>query len=450
MSDDWPTVPLGTLLTDIQPGFASGRHNSEGEGIPHFRPMNVSTEGRIERGVMKYVDPSVGRPDVRLAVGDILFNNTNSPELVGKTALFEGHDNPAFSNHMTRLRVDDSKLDAEYAALRLHHAWREGWFAAHCNNHVSQASVGRDVLKQFEIELPPLDVQRVIAALGAALDESKFSASTHLSTARTGIERFHQAVLAAAWSGRLTADWRHRHPGVARVAIGTPPNSNSKTRAALESFAHEHLSDLPETWQWAPLAAVSNSVLGKMLDRAKNRGELRPYLRNINVRWRGFDLNDVQQMRFEAGEEDRFGLLSGDVLVCEGGEPGRAAVWRAVDSDMRFQKALHRVRCDTALLPEWLVTVLQAHAASGKLTDYFTGSGIAHLTGISLARVPIPLPPVEEQAELISVVDRLLASAESIEDRLSTVEHKVGRSSQAVLAKAFRGDLAFSNTVRER
>ncbi len=214
MSDDWPTVPLGSLLTDIQPGFASGRHNSDGDGIPHFRPMNVSTEGRIERGVMKYVDPAAGRPDVRLSPGDILFNNTNSPELVGKTAIFEDEDSPAFSNHMTRLRVNDKRLDARYAALRLHQAWREGWFAAHCNNHVSQASVGRDVLKRFEIELPPLDAQRAIASLSAALDISRSSASDHLSAARTAIQRFRQAILAAACSGRLTTDWREQHPNV--------------------------------------------------------------------------------------------------------------------------------------------------------------------------------------------------------------------------------------------
>lgn len=136
---DWPTVELGTLLTDIQPGFASGRHNSDGCGIPHFRPMNVSTEGRIERSVMKYIDPSTGRPEIRLRRGDILFNNTNSAELVGKTALFDGEDSPAFSNHMTRLRVDETRLDACFTALMLHQAWREGWFAAHCNHHPASA-----------------------------------------------------------------------------------------------------------------------------------------------------------------------------------------------------------------------------------------------------------------------------------------------------------------------
>jgi len=75
------------------------------------------------------------------AQGDILFNNTNSPELVGKTSVFDEDEAPAFSNHMTRLRVDRTRLDARYAALRLHQAWRDGWFAEQCNNHVSEARI---------------------------------------------------------------------------------------------------------------------------------------------------------------------------------------------------------------------------------------------------------------------------------------------------------------------
>lgn len=196
---DWPVAPLGSLLTDIQPGFASGKHNLSGVGIPHFRPMNVSSEGRIDRAVLKFVDPTTGRPELRLRRGDVLFNNTNSPELVGKTALFDGDDMPAFSNHMTRLRVDPSCLDAGYLALRLHQAWREGWFAAHCNNHVSQASIGREVLRTFEIALPPLPLQRAIYELGMAVDDRRAAAVTRLQAARQALDRFRQAVLAMAY-----------------------------------------------------------------------------------------------------------------------------------------------------------------------------------------------------------------------------------------------------------
>jgi type I restriction enzyme S subunit len=189
------------------------------------------------------------------------------------------------------------------------------------------------------------------------------------------------------------------------------------------------------------MAAVSEGVRGKMLDRQRNTGELLPYLRNITVRWRSFDLTDVQLMRFEANEEERYGLRDGDVLVCEGGEPGRAAVWRGEPHGMRFQKALHRVRCNSSLLPDWLVNVLQANADSGLLSRYFTGSGIAHLTGVSLSRVPVPLPPIAEQQVLVERVEQLLAIADRIQSGVAVAENLTKRTSHAVLAKALRGGI---------
>lgn len=249
----WPRVPLGILLTDIQPGFASGKHNAVGNGIPHFRPMNVSIDGRIERTVLKYVDQDAGRPELRLRRGDVVFNNTNSPELVGKTALFEDDDAPAFSNHMTRLRSNAERLDPSYLALRLHQAWREGWFAAHCNNHVSQASIGRDVLRVFEIELPPVVVQRSIAALFHKMDASRASSISHLSVANRTIERFRQAVLAAACSGRLTADWRAVHNKVQIDALIRHIESERLQAAGRRAkpsapIAESNLPEIPDTW----------------------------------------------------------------------------------------------------------------------------------------------------------------------------------------------------------
>ena len=97
-------------------------------------------------------------------------------------------------------------------------------------------------------------------------------------------------------------------------------------------------------WEKVRLGDVTDSCLGKMLDQEKNRGELQPYLANINVRWGTFDLEDLPQMRFEAGEQERYGLKYGDLVICEGGEPGRCAIWKEQLPDMKIQKAIHRVR----------------------------------------------------------------------------------------------------------
>lgn len=101
LPDTWIVTTVGEAIPDIRNGFSSGKHNSEGEGIPHLRPMNIDREGKIVLFEVKYVSSTY---DLRALPGDVLFNNTNSPELVGKTAPLVDEGEWAFSNHMTRLR----------------------------------------------------------------------------------------------------------------------------------------------------------------------------------------------------------------------------------------------------------------------------------------------------------------------------------------------------------
>lgn len=408
MSGDWPTVALGTLLTDIQPGFASGRHNSEGEGIPHFRPMNVSTDGRIERAVMKYVDPSAGRPDIRLSSGDILFNNTNSPELVGKTALFDDDDSPAFSNHMTRLRVDGERLDAKYAALRLHQAWREGWFAAHCNNHVSQASIGRDVLKGFEIELPPLGVQCAIASLNDATDKSRSSASNHLSAAQIAIERFRLAVLAAAYREAAGDDESER-----RVTLADVVREPLKNGHSARPVAHE-----------TPFRVLTLT--------ATTSGH--------------FDGSHFKYTDESFPQDSPVWLRPGDIVIQRGNTAeyvGVPALYDGEPNAYLYPDLMIRARVREDIDPRFVWYMLLAPQARQYLRERATGSAgnMPKINQKVLNTVPVPLPDSETRSEIVSELDAALDLAAGIEGRLRSATTVVDRTSQAVLAKAFRGEL---------
>lgn len=97
-------------------------------------------------------------------------------------------------------------------------------------------------------------------------------------------------------------------------------------------------------WERVKLADVSDSCLGKMLDQRKNKGIYKPYLANVNVRWGAFDLDNLQEMKFEDDEDERYGIKYGDLIICEGGEPGRCAIWKEQLPNMKIQKALHRLR----------------------------------------------------------------------------------------------------------
>ena len=157
-------------------------------------------------------------------------------------------------------------------------------------------------------------------------------------------------------------------------------------------------------WPTQKLEAVADFCLGKMLDQKKNRGEPLPYLANANVRWGEFDLADLREMRFEQHELDRYGLKYGDIVMCEGGEPGRCAIWKEQRSSMMIQKALHRIRPHDCLRPEFLYYFFLHKGRTGHLASLFTGSTIKHLPREKLALVEVPVPPRSTQDQIASVL----------------------------------------------
>jgi len=157
-------------------------------------------------------------------------------------------------------------------------------------------------------------------------------------------------------------------------------------------------------WQWKAVSEIADHSLGKMLDKSKNRGEPRPYLRNLNVRWFDFDLSDLLQMRFLPEETERYTASKGDLLICEGGYPGRAAIWDQ-DYPVHFQKALHRVRFREPERARWMLYYLHSLDLAGTLKKHFNGAGIQHLTGEALARFTLPIPPLTEQQRIVGILD---------------------------------------------
>jgi type I restriction enzyme S subunit len=195
----------------------------------------------------------------------------------------------------------------------------------------------------------------------------------------------------------------------------------------------------PKNWPIVRFGQTSERRLGKMLDQKQQTGKhVRPYLRNANVQWFRFALDDVLAMDFDEQDRETFALRQGDLLICEGGEPGRAAVWRGEITECYYQKALHRIRPHEGVaVADYLAWLLWFLSKRGGLGDHVTAATIAHLTGEKLAVVPVPLPPFALQREFVNQlasIDRVegctKASIESHDDLFASIQQR-----------AFRGEL---------
>jgi type I restriction enzyme S subunit len=259
------------------------------------------------------------------------------------------------------------------------------------------------------------------------------------------LKRFRQAIIAAACSGALTMDWRKENSDlISEVNL----LSVNKTKTKRKEFDQPEYfigiwqdHEIPETWKWVLLSDVAESRLGKMLDKKKNTGHPTKYLRNVNVRWFSFELSDLLEIKASKDELQKLSLEKGDVLVCEGGEPGRAAVWNDDIKGIIYQKAIHRIRLKGNILPQWLVLNLKNDSNNKKIENLFTGTTIKHLTGQSIAKYPFSVPPLKEQNEIVRRVESLFALADQIEARYQNARNHVDHLAQSILAKAFRGEL---------
>jgi type I restriction enzyme M protein len=157
---------VGDIADEIKAGFASGQSSVDKIGVPHIRPMNITDKGQFTWDGLKQIAASeyVGKEDYALRSGDVLFNNTNSKELVGKTCLIEKDIYGGYSNHMTRIRVKPNLCVSNFLALLLQNAWQKGVFLELANRWVGQAGINATALAQYQIPLPPLEVQKEIVA----------------------------------------------------------------------------------------------------------------------------------------------------------------------------------------------------------------------------------------------------------------------------------------------
>lgn len=174
---------------------------------------------------------------------------------------------------------------------------------------------------------------------------------------------------------------------------------------------------IPEEWDVSAVGREFEIKLGKMIDAEKNVGTPKPYLGNRAVQWDRIDTSNLPTVRMSPGDIQRFRLQKGDLLVCEGGDVGRAAIWEGQLDECYYQKALHRLRPLRGFNSQVMAALLRQWSDKGQLTNYVTQTSIAHLPREKFMEVPMPVPPLPEQraiATALSDVDGLLGALDRL------------------------------------
>jgi type I restriction enzyme, S subunit len=211
------------------------------------------------------------------------------------------------------------------------------------------------------------------------------------------------------------------------------------------------VKDLPPGWVSRKLGEIAETRLGRMLSAGRETGEhAKPYLRNRDVQWGHINVNQLPVMDFGPREAARFLLQPGDVLVCEGGEVGRAAIWTGQLRECYYQKALHRIRVSQVLMPEFLRYLLEYYAGTRAFERFTSGSTIAHLPQEDLRRLPIPVPSIEEQKRIVAAVDEQLSRLDVGTVSLNRVRRNLARMSAAILERAVEFHPELTSRARDQ
>ncbi len=376
--------------------------------------MNIDREGKIDLSVTKFV--SAQRDHRRLAVGDVLFNNTNSPELVGKTAAVSVAGDFAFSNHMTRIRFADDVLP-KFGALQLHFLWMRGYFKYNCVKHVNQASVSSRALARGVpfVWAPTAAQERIVAEI-----EKQFSrldkAVANLKRVKANLKRQRSSALQRVTSGGIAAEG------------GAAPPSDKWRWLTIDELA----SPAPRSIQSGPF--------GSNLRHSEFQATGKLVIGIDNVRDGEFSLGSnhrISEAKFH--ELAKYAARPGDVLITVMATIGRVCVVPHDIEPAIITKHVYRITVnrDLAIADYVAVALRGSREVRAQLMDSVQGQTRPGLNGRLIKKIQVPVPPLDYQQRIVAEVDRRLSIVREVEAEVDANLMRAQALRRAVLAKAF-------------
>ena len=334
----------------------------------------------------------------------------------------------------------------------------------------AQSNISNGLVRETSIPIAPLNEQQRIVAKIEELFSDLDAGVAALKRAKANLKRYRASVLKAAVEGKLTAQWRAKHPAkepasalLARIlkerrlkweadqlakfaATKKEPPKNWRDKYVEPSPPDTNgLPELPERWCWASVEQLGDVQLGRQRS-PKNRSNEFPtkYIRAANLTENGLDLSDVMDMEFQPHELETYRLHPGDVLLSEAsGSPdqvGKPVVWNGEIEDCCFQNTVIRLR-PVGMPSDYALTVFRHYYRSKLFAKVSAGVGINHLSAGKFSALPFPLSPLIEQTQIVTEVDEHLSQIDAAETQIAHGLLRAARLRQSILKRAFEGKL---------
>jgi len=458
--DSWVALPLGEAIEPNRPRASPRDHAGEPfVGLEHVEAHTTQLLGTVPAETMKSSAVRFQRHDVLYARMRPYLNKVWCADrdglCSGEFIVFP--DTPAICGAFLRYRLNAQD------------------FVSFANRKTTgdRPRIDWGEIKSFPLLLPPrAEQERIIDRIDELFTDLDAGVAA-LARVKRNLARYRAAVLHAAVTGRLTADWRAEHgpadePGEALLARilterraqwerrtlakyeekGKPPPKNWKSRykEPAPPKIDDDLPTLPEGWCWATHDQIGDVQLGRQRSPKHHNGtHMRPYLRVANVYEDRIDTSDVLRMNFTPQEFETYALQWGDILLNEGQSKeliGRPAVYRDEVPGACFQNTLVRQRVILDEMADYAYTVIRTQYRAGRYRQIARiTTSIAHLGAERFAAVEFPLPPLAEQAAIVELVQEKFSQIDALEAEVEHGLKRAGRLRQAILKAAFEGRL---------
>ena len=477
LPNGWCTTSITEVILKMANG-TTAKQNKEGIGTPVTRIETIA-QGLINFDKVGFIDADAALVDkYSLQKGDILFSHINSDTHLGKTALYEEDRCLLHGMNLLLIRCNPTAVDYKFLHFLSIFYRTRGFFIEIANKSVNQSSINQKNLCSLSIPLPPLKEQRRIVAKIEELTAHSKRARAALEEVPTLIEQFKQSVLAAAFRGDLTAEWREKNPDMEPAekllerirderhrkweeaelekmqAKGKEPKDNKwKKRYKAPPITETlDIEKFPKTW--------TNITLHEIAEATANSLAIGPFGSNLKVvdyRTAGIPLVFVREIRAEefgdmetkfvslkkADELKSHTVFPGDLLITKMGDPpGDTAVYplerptAVITADCIKLSPDEQISSST-FLKYWL----RARAVKDEILKETKGVAQQKLSLKRFRNITVPVPPVEEQKVILTHIENHFRSIAEILSLSSSLYQDIDLLDQSILAKAFRGEL---------